>query len=128
MQINTILDILADLEGLETTSDDSKYQKCTRAFEQVHHKLETLFQICKVSSWIMLELSLIILQDVMKESLCLTSMGQLVDTAISHICTDILALVDITAEESERLKQLCTILRPIEARFNEMNVSPSTSS
>jgi hypothetical protein len=60
----------------------------------------------------------------MTESLCLATMGQLIDTAISHICTDILALVDITAEESERLKELCSILRPIEDRFNDMNVSP----
>jgi hypothetical protein len=62
----------------------------------------------------------------MTESLCLATMGKLIDTAISHICTDILALVDITAEESERLKQLCSILRPIEDRFNDMNVSPVT--
>lgn len=60
----------------------------------------------------------------MTESSCLTTMGQLLDTAVSYICMDILAIVDITAEESERLKQLCSILRPIEERFNEMNVSP----
>lgn len=59
----------------------------------------------------------------MPESTCLESMGRLIDAAISQICTDILAVVDITAEESERLKQLCQILRPIEERFNEMNVS-----
>lgn len=63
----------------------------------------------------------------MTESSCLSTMGQLIDTAISHICTDILALVDITAEESERLKQLCSILRPIEDRFNDMNVSCAAS-
>jgi hypothetical protein len=60
----------------------------------------------------------------MTESSCLTTMGRLIDSAISYICMDILAIVDITAEESERLKQLCSILRPIEERFNEMHVSP----
>lgn len=68
------------------------------------------------------------LQDVMTELSCLTIMGQLIDTAISLICTDILALVDITAEESERLKQLCSVLRPVEERFTEMNVSPKPNS
>lgn len=47
-QTNLILDILADLEGLETTSDDQKYQVCTKAFQEVHHKLETLFRVYRV--------------------------------------------------------------------------------
>ncbi|KAJ9107713.1 hypothetical protein QFC21_001173 [Naganishia friedmannii] len=104
-QHDGIMDTLMDLDGLEATSDDRKFQACTKAFQDVEHKLETLFRIYR---------------DVMPESTCLESMGRLIDAAISQICTDILSVVDITAEESERLKQLCQILRPIEERFNEM--------
>lgn len=46
--MNIILDTLADLEGLERTSDDQKYQLCTRAFQEVHHKLVTLFRVYRV--------------------------------------------------------------------------------
>lgn len=121
--MHAITDILANLEGLETTSDDAKYQLCTRAFEEVHHKLETLFRVYKVRLVFVSGAPANSLQDVMTESSCLSTMGQLIDTAVGYICMDILAVIDITAEESERLKQLCSILRPIEERFNEINVS-----
>ena len=44
-------------------------------------------------------------------------LGYLLDTAVQRISSDILALVDITEIESNRLHDLNKLLQPIEALF-----------
>jgi centromere/kinetochore protein ZW10 len=51
------------------------------------------------------------------EPKCLISIGQLVETAVVQVTNDIVAIPDITADESERLKQICDVLRPVEEMF-----------
>lgn len=43
----------------------------------------------------------------------------MVDTALSRILKDILAIPDITAEESQKLSELCRIMNSLEALFVE---------
>lgn len=46
-------------------------------------------------------------------------MGQLVEAAVSQIADHIIAISDITADESERIKKLCDVLRPVEEIFTQ---------
>lgn len=57
-------------------------------------------------------------QTVLTEARCLDSIGQLVETAVSRVADDIIAIPDITADESERLKQICEVLKHVEDIFS----------
>lgn len=57
-------------------------------------------------------------QTVLTEARCLSSIGQLVETAIARVADDIIAIPDITADESERLKQICEVLKHVEEIFD----------
>lgn len=60
----------------------------------------------------------------MRESACLQGSGILMEAFVSKMTSDIMALDDITANESERLDQLCKMLYPLEQLFTSHHVSP----
>ncbi len=62
------------------------------------------------------------LQPVMTESTCLRSSGTLVHALVNKLTSDILALEDITALESERLDALCQLIYPLEELFTSHQV------
>jgi len=41
-----------------------------------------------------------------------------VETAVARVADDIIAISDITADESERLKQICEVLKHVEDIFS----------
>ena len=49
------------------------------------------------------------------------ALGFVVDAALSRILEDILALPDITADESHKISELCRILNSIEGLFVNMD-------
>jgi centromere/kinetochore protein ZW10 len=66
-------------------------------------------------------------QPVMRESVCLQSSGLLVEALVSRVTIEILALEDITANESERLDTLCKKAYPLEDLFTSHHVRDPSS-
>lgn len=63
----------------------------------------------------------------MTKSKYYSSIGSLVDAALSRILDDVLALPDIPEVESRRLSELCKILHALEGLFVEDPSQVSTS-
>ncbi len=59
----------------------------------------------------------------MLQSTCLISVGVLVDATVDRITSDILAIRDITADDSEKLNKLCGEIKGLEELFSQMTVS-----
>lgn len=110
-------------EGFEGSSFDQTFERQKQVMSQIRHKLEMLHRVWMVSQILTLTVyfKLIISrtrQTVLTEARCLNSIGQLVETAVSRVADDIIAIPDITADESERLKQICEVLKHVEDIFS----------
>lgn len=58
-------------------------------------------------------------QPILPKSRYYQAIGTIIDVALSRILGDVLALEDITAEESNKLSELCRIMNSLEGLFVE---------
>ncbi len=131
-QRETLIESLSGANGFVNTSHDMTFEKATKVVEQAIHQLHMLHRQWKVS--LLLRSACCVVnqipadrlaasQPVMRESACLQGSGILMEAFVCKITNDILALDDITANESERLDQLCKMLYPLEELFTSHHVS-----
>ncbi|KJA28051.1 hypothetical protein HYPSUDRAFT_178205 [Hypholoma sublateritium FD-334 SS-4] len=107
-EIDTIL--VAGAQGFTYTGDQDRYDECEMAVN------ETLKAIKRVAHR---------LKGILTKSKYYSTIGLLVETALSRILRDVLSLPDIPEIESHRLSELCRILNSTEGLFSEDAGQPS---
>ncbi|KAG5636865.1 hypothetical protein H0H81_006587 [Sphagnurus paluster] len=106
--LDTIL--TAGAQGFVYTAEQDRYDECESAMTQVLQQVRRLAQRFKT---------------ILAKSKYYTAVGMIVDTALGHILTNILALPDIPEVESHRLSELCRIFNAMEGLFVEDPSQPS---
>ncbi|OSD04787.1 hypothetical protein PYCCODRAFT_1433123 [Trametes coccinea BRFM310] len=105
-----IEELLDGARGFIDTTHQERYDECEDAVN------EALQRIRRVApQW----------KAVLAKSKYYEALGALVETAVSRVLGDILALEDITEVESHRLSELCRILHALEGLFIEDPDQPS---
>lgn len=107
-QETALSDLLAETDEFSDISDQIVFEKDLRILEDVRLKIEALYRV-----WM----------DVLPAETCLTSIGRLIDGVLDDICRFILQFDDITADESDRIHQLCKALTSLEALFASRGAS-----
>jgi len=112
-------------EGFEGSSSDPTFERQKQVMSQIRHKLEMLHRVwlvsvggAKYAARLEADRKPSTRQTVLTEARCLSSIGVLVETAVARVADDIIAISDITADESERLKQICEVLKHVEDIFS----------
>ncbi|CDO69756.1 hypothetical protein BN946_scf184766.g1 [Trametes cinnabarina] len=106
-----LIDKLLDgARGFIDTTHQERYDECESAINEVLQRIRRV-----VPEW----------KAVLAKSRYYDALGALVETAISRVLGDILALEDITEVESHRLSELCRILNALEGLFVEDPEQPS---
>ncbi|KAJ7224168.1 hypothetical protein GGX14DRAFT_648787 [Mycena pura] len=102
---NSIEDtILQGAEGFTFLVDQERYDQCETALSRVVQEIKKLAQ-----QW----------KNILNKSKYYSAIGILTDVALSRMLEDVLALPDIPADESHRLRELSRILSALEALFIE---------
>ncbi|KAI0758621.1 Centromere/kinetochore Zw10-domain-containing protein [Irpex lacteus] len=96
-----VVETLAEAQGFVGTTDQERYDECEAAVNRVLQHVRRFSQQVKVP------------------------VGTVIDVALSRILGDVLALEDITAEESNKLSELCRIMNSLEGLFVENPDLPS---
>ncbi|KAF9815102.1 hypothetical protein IEO21_04799 [Rhodonia placenta] len=109
-QCRNINEILAEADGFVETMDQDRFDRCENAVNKVLQRIRRVAQQWKA---------------VLNKSKFYDAIGSLVDSALSRILADVLALPDITEAESHRLNELCHILNALEGLFVENAEQPS---
>ncbi|TFY64920.1 hypothetical protein EVJ58_g2304 [Rhodofomes roseus] len=109
-QCQVIHELLDKAAGFVETTDQDRFDECENAVNQVLQRIRRLSQ-----EW----------KRVLNKSKYYAALGFVVDAALSRMLADILALPDITAEESNRLSELCRIFNALEGLFVEDPSQPS---
>ncbi|CCM02541.1 uncharacterized protein FIBRA_04643 [Fibroporia radiculosa] len=89
-------------EGFVDTMEQDRFDECESALSQVLQRVRQLAQ-----EW----------KGVLTKSKYYDAVGATAEAALSRVLADILALPDITADESHRLNELCHILNALEGLF-----------
>ncbi|ORY30834.1 hypothetical protein BCR39DRAFT_528539 [Naematelia encephala] len=110
-QRDGLLELLDETAGFVEMSDERRYRICEKSIEQVAHNLESLAKVFKL---------------VLPIGTSLDVLGYLLDTVVSKVSSDLLALEDITEIESNRLNDLIKLLMPLESIFLIDPTQPST--
>ncbi|KZT67377.1 hypothetical protein DAEQUDRAFT_713635 [Daedalea quercina L-15889] len=105
--INELLDKAA---GFVETTDQDRFDDCENAVNQVLRRIRRVSQ-----EW----------KPILNKSKYYEALGFVVDAALSRMLADVLALPDITADESNRLSELCRIFNALEGLFVEDLSQPS---
>ena len=103
-------------------ADQERYDECEAAVNQVLQTVRRLSQQIKVVSLrVFTSISPLtsVSQPILSKSRYYQALGTTIDVALSRILSDILALSDITAEESQKLGELCRIMNSLEGLFVE---------
>ncbi|KAI0091457.1 Centromere/kinetochore Zw10-domain-containing protein [Irpex rosettiformis] len=103
-------EVLAEAQGFTGTTDQDRYDECEAAVNQVLQNIRRFSQQIK---------------PVLSKSRYYQAVGTVIDVALSRILSDVLALSDITAEESQKLGELCRIMNSLEGLFVENPDLPS---
>jgi len=109
-QCQKVDEILDAAEGFVGTTEQDRYDECEAAINQVLQETRRYSQQLK---------------PVLQKSKYLQSIGSVVNTTLSRILKDILALSDITEVESHKLCELCRIMNSLEGLFAEDPNQPS---
>jgi protein transport protein DSL1/ZW10 len=116
----TVGEILADAQGFINTTDQEQYDDCEAAISLVVQNIRRFSQEVKVR-YFRLQSSIFIMkesfQPILPSSKYYEAIGSVVDAALSRMLNDILALSDITADESQKLSELCRIMNSLEGLF-----------
>ncbi|KAI0738508.1 hypothetical protein C8Q80DRAFT_1205833 [Daedaleopsis nitida] len=103
-------ELLDNARGFIDTTQQDRYDECESAVNDVLQRIRRV-----APQW----------KAVLTKSRYYDALGSLVETALSRILADILALEDITEVESQRLCELCHILNALEGQFVEDPGQPS---
>ncbi|THG95092.1 hypothetical protein EW026_g6495 [Hermanssonia centrifuga] len=109
-QSQKVNDILDSAEGFVGTTDQERFDVCEAAVNQVLQNVRRFAQQVKL---------------VLAKGKYYQAVGGVVNSALSRILDDVLALPDVTAEESHKLSELCHILAASEGLFVEDPAQPS---
>ncbi|KAJ7577020.1 hypothetical protein C8J56DRAFT_378047 [Mycena floridula] len=110
-QQQSVDQILAEgAAGFTLTADQSRFDDCESAVSRVLQNIRRVAQ-----QW----------KGLMTKSKYYTSLGSIVEEALTRILDDVLALHDIPEVESHRLSELCKILHSLEGLFVEDPDQPS---
>ncbi|EJD07530.1 uncharacterized protein FOMMEDRAFT_115831 [Fomitiporia mediterranea MF3/22] len=97
-----VLQILARAEGFADTGDQERFDECEAVMSEVLREVRT-----STAEW----------KTVLPRTRWLRAAGRIVETVLSRVLEDILALPDIPELDSRRLGELCRILNSLEAIF-----------
>ncbi|KAI8996428.1 hypothetical protein BD414DRAFT_455134 [Trametes punicea] len=106
----SIEELLDDAKGFIDTTRQERYDECESVVNEVLQRIRRV-----APQW----------KAVLAKSKYYDALGALVETAVSRILGDVLALEDITEVESHRLSELCRILNTLEGLFVEDPDQPS---
>lgn len=109
-QCQFIHELLDKAAGFVETTNQDRFDECENAVNQILQRIRRLAQ-----EW----------KRILNKSKYYEALGFVVDAALSRMLADILALPDITAEESNRLSELCRIFNALEGLFVEDPSQPS---
>jgi len=101
-QRREIDEILLTCQGFTGTTEQDRYDECESAISRVLRHVRYVAQRWK---------------GVLTASKYYIALGLVVDAALSRMLEDILALPDITADESHKLSELCRIFNSLEGLF-----------
>ncbi|KAI0352169.1 hypothetical protein OH77DRAFT_1523623 [Trametes cingulata] len=105
-----IEELLEGARGFIDTTHQERYDECENAVNEVLRRIRRV-----APQW----------KAVLAKSKYYDALGAIVETAVSRVLGDILALEDITEIESHRLSELCRILNALEGLFVEDPDQPS---
>lgn len=116
--INRTLD---KAEGFVGTTDQDRFDECEGAVNSVLQDIRRVAQQCKVRFARSLPASVHsqASQPVLTKTKYYQAIGNFVNVALNRILNDILALSDITEQESHKLSEVCHILNAFEGLFVE---------
>lgn len=97
-----VLNDLQRTEGLVDTGDQERFDECENVMNDVLRNIRSVGY-----QW----------QKVLPRTKYLRAVGQVVETALSKVIEDVLALPDIPELDSRRLSELCRILNALEGLF-----------
>ncbi|KAF9454310.1 hypothetical protein P691DRAFT_717761 [Macrolepiota fuliginosa MF-IS2] len=110
-QCEKVDNILVDgAKGFGYTSDQSRYDECETAINQILQEIKKFAQQLK---------------SILTKDKYYTTVGLITEAALSRILQDILALSDIPEVDSRQLSELCRILNSLEGLFSEDPAQPS---
>ncbi|KZV65179.1 hypothetical protein PENSPDRAFT_655986 [Peniophora sp. CONT] len=97
-----LLDVLAEAEGFIDTAEQETFDACEGIVASVLSMIRDAGRRWK---------------NILTKQRYFTATGALVDAALARVLEDVLALPDITEDESHRLSELCRVMNALEGLF-----------
>ncbi|RIA88034.1 Centromere/kinetochore Zw10-domain-containing protein [Glomus cerebriforme] len=107
-QKSVLKEILDEMDGVQQIANDDRFEACQNAMNQIVYTMNHLSKI-----W----------RDVLRPTEYYTVLGVLIDSVLACMIDYVEDLYDISAEDSQQLNLICTMLFQLENLFNKKEVN-----
>ncbi|CAI2171411.1 18823_t:CDS:10 [Funneliformis geosporum] len=107
-QKSVLKEILDEMGGVQQIANDERFEACQSAMNQIVYTMNHLSKVWK---------------DILRPTEYFTVLGDLIDSVLTRMTDYIEDLYDISAEESQQLNLICTMLCQLENLFNRKEIN-----